>query len=484
MIFLGFYSYTIKNIMHKVDKEISVRKYSLHTELIKMLRFRKKFYIIILLFIANCNILYAQSGMRFEELAKKMEPYFAEALINDVKNQLPQGSDYRIWGWDIGDFSGDYYNDLAISINLNAEKRKINQVYLFVDIDGYLTNVASFTFEYVEMPLEIGIAIRYNTCYITKKIERFNWVIRGYRFDNGILILNDIFETEKIGKYTHEKRIDFITLRSSERYIVTNNNEDVFSANYLTIPSFYRSRLIYKGYTEKAYSNYIDYVHKGAYWWKGDKDCSFFVSSAYDEKYLYFTVEVIDDEIVVPRCDTCPADYIEVWFDTSPQTKKGERYAERTGNKIKFRKHNERGIFSFKLYPGDFKFKKAYLKDISTTDDLYQFQKDEISRIKVVSSLRNNAYILKFKVPFLIFAYDGPPFENDMPIEFGCSFIVHDIDNEFRAEEETEISTSVFESKNPVSYGNIMLIPTNKWYGSVINVYKEDIIRSLNEYGF
>ena len=42
--------------------------------------------------------------MRFPELAKKLEPYFAEDLINDIKNQLPQQSNYAIWGWDVGDF--------------------------------------------------------------------------------------------------------------------------------------------------------------------------------------------------------------------------------------------------------------------------------------------------------------------------------------------------------------------------------------------
>ena len=61
---------------------------------------------------------------------------------------------------------------------------------------------------------------------------------------------------------------------------------------------------------------------------------------------------------------------------------------------------------------------------------------------------------------------------------------MHDIDNEFRPEEETQIATSVFDKTDPSTYGSIMLIPTNKWYGSAINVYKDDIIKALNEYGF
>ncbi|MFC2131801.1 sugar-binding protein [Bacteroidota bacterium] len=439
--------------------------------------------IAIVLILFSETPLLSQSGMRFEELSKRIEPYFAEVLIEDVKAQLPQGSDYKIWGWDVGDFSGDGYNDLAISVKISGEKKKVNHVYLFVDMDGVLTNVAQFPFDYVEMPLEIGIVIRYNTCHITKKREKFNWVIRGFRFDNGALVLNDLFETEKIGKYTHEKTTDYQTLKNTENYIITNNNDIVFSTNYLTIPSFYRSRLIYKGYQDKTKSNYIDYVHKGAYYWKGDKDCSFYVSSAYNEKFLYFTIYVNDDTIVDQKCDTCAADFVEVWFDTSPQAKNGERFVERKGKQLKFRKHPERGIFSFKIYPGDFRTKKAFIKDISTTDDLYDFQREEINKIKTVSSLRDGAYVLKFKIPFLVFAYDGPPIDNEELTEFGCSVVVHDIDNEYRPEEETLIATSVFDKTDPSTYGSIMLIPTNKWYGNAINVYKDDIIKALNEYG-
>ncbi|MGA2298584.1 MAG: hypothetical protein ABSG15_13645, partial [FCB group bacterium] len=67
--------------------------------------------------------------MRFAELAKKLEPYYDEDMIADIKKQLPQGSDYSIWGWDIGDYSGDGNNDLAVSIKIAGEKKRVSQVY-------------------------------------------------------------------------------------------------------------------------------------------------------------------------------------------------------------------------------------------------------------------------------------------------------------------------------------------------------------------
>ena len=163
---------------------------------------KKIFYISVFILIFSSSFLSSQSGMRFEELTKRIEQYFAEPLIQDVKEQLPQGTDYRIWGWDVGDFSGDSYNDLALSVKLSGDKKKTNYVFLFVDLDGYLTKISELPFDYVEMPSEIGVVIRYGICNITKKLEKFNWIIRGFKFDNGVLIQQDNFETEKIGKYT------------------------------------------------------------------------------------------------------------------------------------------------------------------------------------------------------------------------------------------------------------------------------------------
>ncbi len=443
-----------------------------------------KHIIYILFFFTIANTSFAQSGMTFSDLSKRLEPYFDEEMINDVKTQLPKDSKYKIWGWDVGDFSGDSYSDLAITIKLSSDKQKIAHVYLFVDLEGYLTNVTEFKYHYFELPIEIGVVIRYNNCYITKKIKKYNWFIKSYQFDNGVLILNEDYETEQKNKYTHQKTINYSSLQTIDKYIVTNNNDLALYSNYLTIPSYLRSRMIFTGHQTQAFSNYIDYVDKGAYYWNGDKDCSFYVSSAYDDQYLYMTVTVNDDKITQPLCDTCISDYIEVWFDVSPKTLNGNRLVEKKGNKLYFRKKGKRGIFSFKIFPGDFKSKRPYLKDVSTTDDLYNFQKDEINRIKCVSALKDSAYIIKFKIPFLLFGYDGPPIKDNSLSKLGCTVVVNDIDNEFRPEEETRIATSIFDPKNPATFGDLVFVPQDKWFGSVINVYKNNLVKFLTENGY
>ncbi|MFP4527591.1 MAG: sugar-binding protein [Candidatus Kapaibacterium sp.] len=438
--------------------------------------------ILLLIFLSNSGA-FAQNGLKFAELAQRLEPYFAKELISDVRRQLPQGSDYSIWGWDVGDFTGDGFYDCAVTVRLANESRRMVTVYMFADIKGYLTEVGQFQYQYYEIPLEIGVVIKNNACYVTRKREKFNWVIRGYTFDNGAMILLDEFTTTRLSKLTRETYRNYKDLRNTERYFYTQTGEDEFNADYMTIPSYQRGRKIYKGYASEVYSDYIDYVNRGAFYWDGAEDASFRVKSAYDDEFIYFTVEVNDDSIVQPRCDSCAGDRVDLWLDLFPPDPVGGRFASYRDNQIKFRNATDWGIFCISVFPGDFLVQKSNIK-ISTTEELEGFQKIASRSLKSVANLREGGYVLKFKVPFMLLGFQTTPVENDEVTEFGCTIVLNDIDNEFRPEEATEIATSDFFSLNPSSYGSLVLVPDNIWYGETRNIYKVDILRHLMELGF
>ncbi|MBM2813363.1 MAG: Carb-bd dom fam9 protein [Ignavibacteria bacterium] len=421
--------------------------------------------------------------MKFGELALKLEPYFDKELILDVKRQLPQGSDYSIWSWDVGDYSGDGFFDVAFAVKLAADRNKIINVYFFVDLDGFLTKVGQMQVEYYELPLEIGLAIKQNTCSVIKKRKQFDWSIKGYTFRNGSLISLEEFTTNSIGKLTRETYHNYQTLKNSDKYLTTTNGKEVFSATYLTIPSYQRGRRIYKGFQGETYCNYIDYVTKGAFYWTGDYDLSFSVSSAYDNNFIYMSIEVMDDKVVPQKNDSSICDHIEVWFDMTPSDDTGNRFMYFQEDKIHFRTEADSGIYSLTIYPGNFEDKLSYVK-VSTTDDLDPYIKQAAKNIKSVSVLRDSGYVVKFKVPFSLFGYKEAPIEKNKPFEIGCTIIVHDIDNQYRPEEETIISTSKFSSLNPATYGNLILIPVEKSYGEAYNIYTDDILKHLMECGF
>ncbi|MCL5990619.1 MAG: hypothetical protein M1419_00765 [Bacteroidetes bacterium] len=241
---------------------------------------------------------------------------------------------------------------------------------------------------------------------------------------------------------------------------------------------------MYEGYANQVYDNYTSYVTKGAYYWSGEDDCSFWVSSAYDQEYLYMTIKVKDDNVVYDYYDFVPADNIEIWLDIKPPDNNEKDIVESLQNKNDLKTVEEKGIFNFKISLGDFHEKKAFVREVSTSDKLYKFQKEASAWIKASSSLSSNGYIVKFRIPLLLFGFDGPPIEEKKLTRFGCTVVVNDIDNRYRPEEETRIATSNFNPSESTTYGSLFLVPQDMWYGEMLNIYRDDILKYLTELGY
>jgi hypothetical protein len=439
----------------------------------------KSLVIIFLIFLAP-GFLKAQTGMTLAELSKKIEKYFDKELIADLEKQLPQ-SKYAIWGWDVGDFSGDGYNDIAFTVRNAGERGKKVTVYLFADIDGYLRNIGQFPYEYFEIPLEIGVVIRENTIYITKKREQFNWVMRGYRFDTGSLVLVDEFNTSKIDKYTRETYRNFQTLRGSDRFFVQQRSKPDLLSEYLTIPSYPKGRYIFKGFAKEVEANSIDFVGEGAYYWSGDSDAVYSVHSTHDVEFLTLTVRVNDDVVVSDKCDSCVSDFVQVWFDTKLIS--GERMYTFEKKKFAFRRQSDSGIYAISIFPGDFKNRRASFQ-LATNEKLSAEQQAAAEKIHATSGLREGGYLLKLRIPFNLLGITRTAAGAGKTVEIGCSIALHDVDSEYRPEEKTVLATSVFKQEQPASYGILTLVPEGEWYGESKNVYLDPLLKTLTELGF
>jgi hypothetical protein len=438
--------------------------------------------IVLLIIIGQFSHVHAQSAMTFEELKPKIEKYFDPVLIADIKSELPTGSSYRIWGWDVGDFSGDGFYDLAFAVKkFSSPSHKIH-VFMFVDIEGFLVKVAEIERDFLEIPLEVGIVIRDNACYVTEKSAKYHWSIKSYRYDDGVLALFDEFKTAKVNKYTHETYRNFSDLTSSEKVIRNSNGRVELDANYLTLPCYERPRQFLKSYNNEIFSGSTDFVSHGAYDRQDWEDVSFYAKSAYDSRYLYFSVKVIDEQVVVPSCQDCTSDYIDLWLEMEPRDGSVNRLINKFGNEMDLRKTAKSGIFRLSVYLGDFAEEKAHVF-VSSSDDLSLQKRNSASEIRVASKQVEGGYVVKFRVPFSLFGLDSPPFGENELSEWGCSFVVHDIDNEFRPEEETEISSSKFQSGDPSSYGSLIFIGEGQWYGKSQNIYADKILDYIREYG-
>jgi hypothetical protein len=436
---------------------------------------------LLLLLIAPASAALAQNAISFDELAKRIDPYFAPELVQDVKEELPQSA-FDVWGYDVGDFSGDSAYDLAIAIRMKNDRGRKVSTYFFVDDEGVLTLIKQATYDFVELPVEVGVSIYQGNFYVTHKLKEFQWEIYGYSYRNGVVMMVDRFTTERQGTLTYETYRNFQTLEGYERYLNTNDEELVFRSDFLTTPAYARGRDVSSGYQATTSASFSKYILHGSYFWKGEEDLSIRARSAYDDDYLYFSIFVRDDVPVgtgVNDIDTT-ADRIGIWIDTYML---GDRF--RVGRRSRdFRMKTDSNIYSFTISLGDFIDLPAKVK-VSTSNVLDPEQSAAVKRIKAVAIKQDSGYAVKVRIPFQFLGFEKAPVDDSLLTQFGMTIVDYDVDNPYRPEETTIMATSQkFEAGKPATFGSIVLVPHALHYGEAVNIFLGDVKERLKEVGF
>ncbi|MCX7909066.1 MAG: hypothetical protein N2560_06080 [Ignavibacteria bacterium] len=422
--------------------------------------------------------------MTIPEFKVKLEKYFNTEMIEDVFRKVPQNTKFAIWGWDVGDFSSDNYPDLAFSIKIIGESKKNTYVYLFVDIDGYLELIYVEPFEYVELPLEIGITINNNKCSITQKKKKDFWAIKSYSFDNGVLFLVEEYVSQQYFGYGLESKINYLANECNIKLESFSKDQTDNNLNYLFVPSYPRNRYVYKGYPIKTKASKVDFVIKGSYYWRGENDASYEIKSSFDQNYLYFTIEILDDIFVSKECEKCIGDKFLLWFDFQPFPNSLKRIFKQAGNQLLVRNKPDGGIFKIEIALGNLLDKQPYIESVNSNEPLDNLQIKAIEKIKLIFTTQEGKYVLKVRLPFSLFGYERVPIENDETVYIGFNAIYVDVDNEFRPDEISYITNSEFDETKPSTFGELILIPDFQKFSFAKNIYVENFLQVLEDFGF
>jgi hypothetical protein len=280
---------------------------------------------VLFLLILFCFIEAYSAGTKWNEFKKTLDKYFAKELIADITNQEPLISNYDIHSWDVGDFSGDGYTDLALVAKTSTDRGRQMTVLMFYDQDGYILKAGEFKRSYVELPLEVGVAIRNGAAFVTEKQKQYEWEIKGYSIIGGDLKLVEDFVTKSTSGVTEEISTGYYGRPSSVRYIGSADNDILFDYRYNVNDIATGSRSpIEKGNSDIEVEN-VENILEGGYWWQDWDDLSYKVYFSTDSDKLYIKLEVKDDIVL----DQPYAESIDLYFakgklDRIPIKKNGE----------------------------------------------------------------------------------------------------------------------------------------------------------------
>ncbi len=426
------------------------------------------------------SLLFAQVelSISFDEFSREVCDIFSADQITFVKEHLPARFD--IYGYAIGDYSGDYLPDLALSIRTKELKGKKMKVYYFVSDEEQFIEARRNILEFFDVPIEIGFTIENGICYTTQKKGKNNWTIRGYAYRDGNFFLVDSYESTRKSirgaggpEVGYELTTNYRTLNTSEQYYNLGNEKPYLNTQYFTFPAYPIERNIHPFVYYVVRDTATKYIISGKEYWRGRTDAGFESAVFYDDAFLYFFAWVIDDtvEIQSDRLEEC--DHVQLWFDLNAS---GKLAGSKT-SAPNFRVLPDDDVFMVAVAPVDDEGNQQRVK-VNCRKDPTPMQQSAMKEIRVLSNRTIDGYALRIRIPFELF-WGAERLHS--PI--GYTLVLHDVDGHDSTVHVTELATSMFREWSPATFGVLKMMFENNYYGEVIDLNMAEMIQKLSNVG-
>jgi hypothetical protein len=457
-------------------------------------------------------------GMPIDSLRARLtsELRMPDAL-EQLRAQVGNYENMRVWGMAIGDFSNDAKPDLAISLYdiKGGVAQRFVSVRLFQNIDGKLVPMMTRSAQYFESPIEVGLSIDNSAVSIIQKTGENSWFQEGYTIQFGDVILTERFDTEsqtvqavkgqQPRNFGRQISRNYENLMTREMYFGGATGETLLSAEYYTIPAYNRLRSVYPGYGSWMMDTSTKFMLEGIGLRRNWMDLSIAKSvAAYDDEYLYVSMSVNDDYLSGGNNNLQSNDRIVLWLDTYL---KGERVVKsRKGGTLTFRDALDSFIYSVTIpltsLPG--RIENITYTSVAPLNSA-QLESAKLIRAQydhdTTTGDRLTGYTMRVRIPWGFLGFESNPVslyetrapqvagllesteKEESPI-FGFTALVHDIDDPNRPGEVTVQATSTFRAGDPSSFGALDLKPSTQFYGRVYSTFLPDLKQGLLEAGF
>ncbi|MFZ1728570.1 MAG: hypothetical protein WBQ23_11125 [Bacteroidota bacterium] len=262
----------------------------------------------------------ASDSLEFAGLAAALGVIFSQDKIASILSKLPPKC--KIFGYDIGEYSGDDGMDIVLSVMPDEGARRTVEVFFFLNDGPGFRLLRTLQRKYILEPIEVGFSIDQGVCHVTEKTGEFAWRITGYSAAGGTFHRVSEWTTDRMrtgGRETgvgYEHTYSYESLLSDEHYYGTNSNRSFIRQKYYDLP-IYPAELSLPDEMPNVIgdSSGLMIVRGGSSWY-GPDDCSVFCSAVYDSSTVTFNLRVHDDRLLYNNVADS-ADYLDLSFDLS-----------------------------------------------------------------------------------------------------------------------------------------------------------------------
>ena len=132
----------------------------------------------------------SQDEMDFEEFMGMMSETMTDKQLDELSFLVPWN--ITVSGYGYGDFSGDYRDDVVLSIReKDVTPKNTVDVYFFENIgDTTYKLIKKTNLRWIDVPIEIAFMVKDGKCYVTHK-DSENWYFTGYKIEDEKLVRVD-----------------------------------------------------------------------------------------------------------------------------------------------------------------------------------------------------------------------------------------------------------------------------------------------------
>ncbi len=263
-------------------------------------------------------------SLEFAGFSRALEKIFSAEKIQSILSKLP--SNCKIYGFDVGDFSGDDGMDVVLSTRqIDARSRDL-LVHFFINEGPAFAYVQTLSRRFVIEPIEVGFSIERGAAYVTEKTGDFGWRITGYAVRDQIFRRVYEWQTDRMpyrGRETEvgwDRARDYKSHLVDEHYFGVNSKRSFLRQKYYDLPLFPSDAKLPASVSRQIGDSTALMIVRGGSSWHGPDDCSIAVSGSYDSSQVVLLLHVHDDRLLYST-DPDSSDYAALYFDLSRKTR-------------------------------------------------------------------------------------------------------------------------------------------------------------------